>query len=52
MTPIGTAMNKNLTVQMGNCPHRKYIPLLLDLVQNGTVDPAQVLTQVEPLTDR
>ena len=24
--PIGMAMMKNLTLQMGNCPHRKYIP--------------------------
>ena len=25
-------MNKNLTVRMGNCNHRKYIPDLIDLV--------------------
>jgi threonine dehydrogenase-like Zn-dependent dehydrogenase len=43
-------MNKNLTVQMGNCPHRKYVPMLVDLVQNGTIDPTQVLTKREPLT--
>jgi threonine dehydrogenase-like Zn-dependent dehydrogenase len=48
--PIGMAMNKNLTVQMGNCNHRKYIPHLVDMVQNGTIDPTQVLTKVEPLT--
>ncbi|ACC81581.1 zinc-dependent alcohol dehydrogenase [Nostoc punctiforme] len=47
--PIGTAMNKNLTINMGNCNHRKYIPTLVDLVRNGTVDPTKVLTQVEPL---
>jgi threonine dehydrogenase-like Zn-dependent dehydrogenase len=49
--PIGEAMNKNLTIQMGNCPHRKYIPLLLDLVRNGTVNPTDVLTETEPLTE-
>lgn len=49
--PIGNAMNKNITVKMGNCNHRKYIPRLLDLVRSGAVDPAQVLTQVEPMTD-
>lgn len=49
--PIGAAMNKNLTVNMGNCHHRKYIPRLIDLVRSGTVDPARVLTQREPLTD-
>lgn len=48
--PIGMAMNKNLTINMGNCNHRKYIPTLVDLVRSGTVDPKQVLTQVDPLT--
>jgi len=49
--PIGNAMEKNLTIKMGNCNHRKYIPRLLDLVRAGVVDHAQVLTQVEPMTD-
>jgi threonine dehydrogenase-like Zn-dependent dehydrogenase len=45
-------MNKNLTLQMGNCPHRKYIPTLVDMVKNGAIDPTQVLPeQHEPLTD-
>jgi threonine dehydrogenase-like Zn-dependent dehydrogenase len=48
--PIGKAMNKNLTLQMGNCNHRKYIPMLIDKVRAGMVDPQDVLTQVEPLT--
>lgn len=48
--PIGMAMNKNLTINMGNCNHRKYIPTLVDMVRSGEVDPKQVLTQVEPLT--
>jgi threonine dehydrogenase-like Zn-dependent dehydrogenase len=49
--PIGQAMNKNLTIQMGNCNHRKYIPHLVELVESGAVDPRQILTQVEPMTD-
>jgi threonine dehydrogenase-like Zn-dependent dehydrogenase len=49
--PIGEAMNKNLTLKMGNCNHRKYIPELVDMVRSGIVDPLQVLTQREPLTD-
>lgn len=48
--PIGIAMNKNLTVQMGNCPHRKYLPKLIELVRAGTVDPAEVLSHVQPMT--
>ena len=43
-------MNKNLTINMGNCNHRKYIPHLVDMVRNGTVDPAKILTQVAPMT--
>lgn len=47
--PIGTAMNKNLTVKMGNCHHRRYIPTLLALVANGTIHPEEILTQTGPL---
>ncbi len=28
--PIGEAMQKNLTIKMGNCNHRRYIPELID----------------------
>lgn len=47
--PIGAAMNKNLTIRMGNCNHRKYIPQLVELVRNGSFDPQSVLTKVEPM---
>lgn len=47
--PIGAAMNKNLTLKMGNCNHRRYIPELLELVRTGAVDPAAILTEHEPL---
>ena len=46
--PIGQAMQKNITMKMGNCNHRKYIPMLLGLVASGAVDPVKVLTQMEP----
>ncbi|HEU5107061.1 MAG TPA: zinc-dependent alcohol dehydrogenase [Micromonosporaceae bacterium] len=49
--PFGQAMNKNLTVKAGNCNHRRYIPDLLALVTNGTVDPAKLVSREEPLTD-
>jgi threonine dehydrogenase-like Zn-dependent dehydrogenase len=48
--PIGMAMNKNLTLKMGNCNHRRYIPKLIDMVQSGMVTPTQILTQTEPMT--
>ena len=47
--PIGEAMNKNLTLRMGNCNHRRYLPELLQLVRSGAVDPARILTQQQPL---
>jgi len=49
--PIGRAMNKNLTLRMGNCNHRKYVPYLVDLVASGSFDPAALITRVEELTD-
>jgi len=48
--PIGEAMEKNLTLKMGNCHHRKYIPVLLEKVQSGVLDPERILTNVEPMT--
>lgn len=48
--PIGKAMNKNLTINMGNCNHRKYLPHLVELVRSGAIDPLNVLTKVEPMT--
>ncbi len=47
--PIGVAMNRNLTVKMGNCPHRRYIPKLVELVSSGVVDPTMILTNREPM---
>ncbi len=49
--PIGEAMNKNLTLKMGNCPHRRYGPHLVELVRTGAVDPVAILTEMEPLSD-
>jgi threonine dehydrogenase-like Zn-dependent dehydrogenase len=48
--PVGAAMEKNLSIQMGNCNHRKYIPMLIRLVRSSVVDPSEILTQVGPLT--
>jgi threonine dehydrogenase-like Zn-dependent dehydrogenase len=43
-------MEKNLTVKMGNCNHRKYIAMLLEKVQSGVLDPARILTNVEAVS--
>jgi threonine dehydrogenase-like Zn-dependent dehydrogenase len=42
--PIGEAMAKNLTVEMGNCNHRRYIPRLLEMVRARQIDPSEFLT--------
>ncbi len=47
--PIGKAMNKNLTLRMGNCNHRKYVPKLVEFVRAGVIDPTEVVTPLEPL---
>ena len=47
--PIGEAMNANLTVKMGNCNHRKYIPALLSKIAAGQVDPTTVWTRQETI---
>ena len=47
--PIGNAIEKNLTIRMGNCNHRKYAPKLIALIRAGFFDPTAVLTKVEPL---
>lgn len=47
--PIGAAMNRNLTINMGNCNHRKYVPRLVDLVRSGTMKPSQIITQRQRL---
>ncbi|NLW87079.1 MAG: glutathione-dependent formaldehyde dehydrogenase [Planctomycetes bacterium] len=46
--PLGAAMERNITVQMGNCNHRKYIPTLMEMVKSGAVDPEVYISNVEP----
>jgi threonine dehydrogenase-like Zn-dependent dehydrogenase len=49
---IGAAMNKNITIQMGNCPHRKYLPHLVEMVHSEQIDPLAVIpARQEPLTE-
>ena len=42
--PMGAAMNKALTLRMGQMFAQKYIPQLLETVASGKVDPAYMLT--------
>lgn len=47
--PIGVAMNKNLSIKMGNCNHRSILPGLLERIGHGAFDPLQVLSHREPM---
>jgi threonine dehydrogenase-like Zn-dependent dehydrogenase len=49
--PIGEAMGKNLTVNMGNCNHRRYVSRLIDLVASGTMSLAPNVTRAATMTD-
>lgn len=44
--PFGEAMNRNLTIQAGNCNHRRYVPGLLGRVARGDIDPSSFITQL------
>lgn len=49
--PLGNAVEKNLTIKMGNCNHRAYLPELVELVRTDAIDPSRILTQTEPLVN-
>jgi threonine dehydrogenase-like Zn-dependent dehydrogenase len=42
-------MNKALTFKMGQTHVHKYLPTLLDHIQNGKIDPSFVITHTLPL---
>jgi threonine dehydrogenase-like Zn-dependent dehydrogenase len=47
--PIGPLMNKGLTLKTGQTHMQKYMPMLLDKVQNGEIDPSFIITHEIPL---
>ncbi|MFG1885234.1 alcohol dehydrogenase catalytic domain-containing protein [Micromonospora sp. NPDC049102] len=49
--PIGTAINKNLTIRMGICNHRRYVQVIFDHILAGRLDPTKIVTQDEPIAD-
>lgn len=49
--PFGAAFGKGLTMKMGQTHTQKYMPLLLDLVLEGKVDPSFVITHRLTLDD-
>ena len=46
---IGTAMNKGLTMKMGQCNVKRYMPHLLEHIQAGRIDAKSIITHRVPL---
>jgi len=49
--PIGAFMNKGLTLKTGQTHMQKYMPMLLERVQNGDIDPSFIITHEIPLDE-
>lgn len=49
--PFGAAMNKGLTLKMGQTHMHKYLRPLLERIQKGDIDPSFVITHRLKLTD-
>ena len=47
--PMGALMNKGLTMKTGQTHMMKYMKPLLDLIQQGKIDPSFVITHKVPL---
>jgi threonine dehydrogenase-like Zn-dependent dehydrogenase len=48
--PMGSAINRGLTFRMAQTPVQHYLPLLLERIQNGDIDPSFVITDRAPLS--
>jgi threonine dehydrogenase-like Zn-dependent dehydrogenase len=48
--PFGAAMNKGLTIKMGQTHMQKYMGPLLKLIEDGKIDPSFVITHRVPLS--
>lgn len=42
--PMGSAINRGLTFRMAQTPVQRYLPLLLERIQSGQIDPSFVIT--------
>ena len=49
--PMGSVVNKGLTIQSGQTHVQRYLKPLLEKVQKGEIDPAFVITHRLPLKD-
>jgi threonine dehydrogenase-like Zn-dependent dehydrogenase len=49
--PLGTIMNRSLTIKSGQCHVHRYMRPLLSRIENGEIDPTMVITHRMPLSD-
>jgi threonine dehydrogenase-like Zn-dependent dehydrogenase len=49
--PIGAAMNKALVLRMGQQHGQRYIPMLLERIAHGEIDPSYLATHPIPLDE-
>jgi threonine dehydrogenase-like Zn-dependent dehydrogenase len=49
LVPLGTAMNKGLTLRMGQCNVKRYMAPLLGHIRDGRIDPKAIITHRLPL---
>jgi threonine dehydrogenase-like Zn-dependent dehydrogenase len=49
--PMGSFMNRSLTMRTGQCHVQRYMRPLLDRIQKGEIDPSFVITHHLPLDD-
>lgn len=51
LVPIGTAMNKGLTLRMNQCNVKRYMPHLLEHIRKGRIDAKGIITHRLALED-
>jgi threonine dehydrogenase-like Zn-dependent dehydrogenase len=49
--PMGSVMNRSLTIRTGQTPVQKYLRPLLQKIENGDIDPSFVITHTMSLDD-
>jgi threonine dehydrogenase-like Zn-dependent dehydrogenase len=49
--PMGSLMNRSLTIRTGQCHVQRYMRPLLERIQKGEIDPSFVITHHMPLED-
>jgi threonine dehydrogenase-like Zn-dependent dehydrogenase len=49
--PFGAAMNKGLSIRMGQTHVQKYTAKLLGMIESGKIDPSGIITHTRPLDE-